>query len=187
MPKSDKRWLEAARSFDEDVLGEVYDTLSPELYRYAYRLVGEAETAEDLLSETFERFLRALHAGGGPKDHLRAYLYRTLHNLVVDRHRRVEPILTELNPDQIVATESSNPEVEVQVQLEGQQARALLWELTNEQRQVIVLKFFQGLSNVEIARVMEKSEGSIKALQHRGITSLRRLIEKRDADQETSG
>lgn len=187
MPKTDKRWLEGARSFDEDVLGELYDALSPELYRYAYRLVGNVEIAEDLLSETFERFLRALQVGGGPKNHVRAYLYRTLHNLVVDRHRRVEPIFIELKPDQITTSDSNNPEVTVQGQLEGQEARRLLWQLTHEQRQVILLKFFQGLSNFEVAQVMEKSEGSIKALQHRGVASLRRLIEERDADQESSG
>lgn len=184
MPKSEGRWLEAARRLDEEALGELYDALSPELFRYAYRLVGDTEQAEDLLSETFLRFLRAIQSGGGPKDHLRAYLYRTLHNLVIDRHRRKIPAWNELLPEQVSAGESSNPAMSVQQQLEEREARALLWQLTNAQRQVILLKFFQDLSNAEIAAVLEKTEGSVKALQHRGLASLRRLIEKSPGNQE---
>ncbi len=65
MAKSEERWRKAARSFDKESLAEIYDSLSPELYRYAFRLVGDVEAAEDLLSETFLRFLRALQSGGG--------------------------------------------------------------------------------------------------------------------------
>jgi RNA polymerase sigma-70 factor (ECF subfamily) len=184
MPKSEERWLKGARRFEERILGEIYDELSPELFRYAYRLVGDSEQAEDLLSETFLRFLRALQVGGGPKDHLRAYLYRTIHNLVVDRHRRNKPEWNELLPEQISAEEVANPAVSVQQRLDGQEVRALLWQLTHEQRQVILLKFFQGLSNAEIAAVLGKTKGSVKALQHRGLASLQRLIEKGVGMQE---
>ena len=187
MALSEERWLEAVRSFDEEVLVEIYDTLSPELYRYAYRLVGDPEEAEDLLSETFKRMLQAIHSGGGPKDHLRAYLYRTLHNLVVDRHRRGETLRVGPVPDQIPGAEDDNPAVTVERRLEQQEARALLWRLTNEQRQVILLKYFQDLSHAEIAAVLGKTEGSVKALQHRGIASLRRLLEKEARHQESAG
>jgi RNA polymerase sigma-70 factor (ECF subfamily) len=184
MPQSERQWIEGARRLDEAALGEIYDALSPELYRYAYRLVGNVEQAEDLLSETFFRFLRAVQAGGGPQNHLRAYLYRTLHNLVMDRHRRGEPAWLELKSAQISSGERGNPAVSVQQQLDEQEARSHLWNLTAEQRQVILLKFFQDLSNAEIAAVLEKSEGAVKALQHRGLASLRRLIEKGSTDQE---
>jgi RNA polymerase sigma-70 factor (ECF subfamily) len=184
MPKSEEKWLRGARRFEERILGEIYDELSPELFRYAYRLLGDSEQAEDLLSETFLRFLRSLQVGGGPKDHLRAYLYRTMHNLVVDRHRRNEPAWSELIAEQISADELSNPAVSVQRQLEGHEVRALLWQLTIELRQVIVLKFFQGLRNAEIAKVLGKTTGSVKALQHRGLASLQKLIEKGVGKQE---
>jgi RNA polymerase sigma-70 factor (ECF subfamily) len=184
MPQSERRWIEGAHKLDEAVLGEIYDALSPELYRYAYRLVGNVEQAEDLLSETFLRFLRAIQAGGGPQRHLRAYLYRTLHNLLMDRHRRREPVWVELKPAQISTGEGGNPATSLQQQLEEQEARSYLWHLTAEQRQVILLKFFQDLSNTEIAAVLEKTEGAVKALQHRGLASLRRLIEKGSIDQE---
>jgi RNA polymerase sigma-70 factor (ECF subfamily) len=178
MSLSEERWLEAARRFDEGALAEIYDALSPELYRYAYRLVGDGVGAEDLLSETFFRFLRAIQSGGGPKDHLRAYLYRTMHNLVVDHHRRGEPVWGELLPGLVSGNERDDPARAVQQRLEEREARCLLWQLTDEQRQVILLRFFQGLSNAEIARILKKTEGAVKALQHRGLASLRRQIEE---------
>ena len=97
MASKEDQWLEGARRLDESALAVIYDSLSPELYNYACRLVGDTTTAEDIVSETFFRFLRALGAGGGPKDHLRAYLYRITHNLAADhRRRRDEPLE---NPD----------------------------------------------------------------------------------------
>ena len=184
MPSSEERWIKGARKFDAIILAEIYDTLGPELYRYAYRLLGQREPAEDVLAETFLRFLRAVRAGGGPKTHLRAYLYRTMHNLVMDRYRRQEPPWSELIPEQIPAGKSANPAIAVQQQLDEREARAVLWQLTPDQRQVIVLKFFQELSNAEIAAALKKSEGAVKALQHRGLASLRSLIEEASIDQE---
>ncbi len=183
MPSSEERWIKGAREFDSNILAEIYDALSPELFRYAYRLLGQREPAEDMLGETFLRFLRAIRAGGGPKTHLRAYLYRTLHNLVMDRYRRQEPPWSELIPEQFSAEKSANPAMSVQQQLDETEARTFLWKLTPDQRQVIVLKFFQELSNAEIAAALKKSEGAVKALQHRGLESLRSLIEKVSIDQ----
>ncbi len=129
-------------------------------------------------------FCRAIQGGGGPTRYLRAYLYRVLHNLVVDRHRRKDPVLSELVPEQIPAGESANPAVSVHAALEQQEARALLWRLTDEQRQVILLKYFQELPNGEIAEILAKTEGAVKALQHRGLASLRRLIKDQAAARE---
>jgi RNA polymerase sigma-70 factor (ECF subfamily) len=60
-----------------------------------------------------------------------------------------------------------------------QEIRTSLAELTEEQRQVIVLKFVEDLENREVAEIVGKSEGSVKSLQHRALRSLRRLLEKR--------
>jgi len=177
MTSQEDKWFKGARRLDESALAAIYDSLSPELYNYACRLVGDPETAEDIVSETFFRFLRSLGAGGGPKDHLRAYLYRIIHNLAVDHHRsRVERIE---NPDMDMQRSPSadNPDDVVEHSLAQAQAREVLWRLTHEQRQVIMLKFFQGLNNEEIAAVIEKPVGAVKSLQHRGLKSMRRILE----------
>ena len=186
MASKEDQWLEGARRLDESALVAIYDSLSPELYNYACRLVGDTTTAEDIVSETFFRFLRALGAGGGPKDHLRAYLYRITHNLAVDHHRRRDEPLENQDLDMQRSPSAENPDDAVEHSFAQAQAREVLWRLTHEQRQVIMLKFFQGLSNEEIAAVLEKPVGAVKSLQHRGLKSMRRILENDFAFTESS-
>lgn len=60
MASKKDQWLEGARRLDESARAAIYDSLRPELYNYACRLVGDTETAEDIVSDAFFRFLRAL-------------------------------------------------------------------------------------------------------------------------------
>jgi RNA polymerase sigma-70 factor (ECF subfamily) len=182
MPSQDVRWLQAARRRDQQVLAEIYDQLSPELYRYAYRLLGEVQIAEDIVSETFLRFLRAIEAGGGPRENLRAYLYRIAHNLAMDMHRRHPAGADDqdIELERIPAVE--DPAQQAEYSITQQVARRLIWHLTPYQRQVILLKFFQGLSNEEVAAAVDKPIGSVKALQHRGVGALRRMLQSEGWD-----
>ncbi len=181
-PETDR--LVAARRLEEDALEAIYDAFSDELYRYAYRLIGDQQAAEDLVAETFYRFLRALHGGGGPREHLRAYLYRVAHNLAVDGHRRGHGEVLGL-PENVAALPSEDdPSSAAERNIQAEAARAALWRLAPEQRQVIVLKFLQGWSNREISSAIEKSVGAVKALQHRGLNALRRMFAMDRPDQE---
>jgi RNA polymerase sigma-70 factor (ECF subfamily) len=173
-PEAD--WLDGARRLDEERLGAIYDAFSPELYRYACRLLGDTGVAEDLVAATFYRFLQALHAGGGPQKHLRAYLYRITHNLAMDHYRRqpVEVVSSEEVSGKL--SSGSDPDEDLERELTQEEVRTALWQLTPEQRQVVVLKFLQGISNDEIASTMGKSIGAVKALQHRGLAALRRIL-----------
>lgn len=177
MSSIDERWIAGARECDSTVLAEIYDALSPELYRYAYRLLGQREAAEDTLGETFLRFLRIVHTGGGPGQHVRAYLYRILHNLAMDSHRRGDSDQDNLDAAAFMA-DDVDPLHSAAETISAEQARSALWRLTPGQRQVILLRYFQGLSLEEIARVVDKPVGAVKALQHRGLSALRRTMQR---------
>jgi RNA polymerase sigma-70 factor (ECF subfamily) len=163
---------------ERQAFAEVYDTFSPGLYRYAYRLLGDANTAEDCVAETFSRFLEALRRGKGPRDYLQAYLYRVAHNWITDYYRRSPPPTEEL-PETRPAP-GALPEYET-IQREGQ---AHLWaalaSLTIEQRQVIALKYLEEWDNDQVARALEKPVGAVKSLQHRALASLKRFLEEDD-------
>ena len=167
--------LPGARQFDENALSEVYRALNRPLYAYAYRLVGEACEAEDLVAETFRRFLLAMRNGGGPREHLAAYLYRTLHNLITDRYRR-RPAPDLLLDESLEADGDDDPALAAPLHIEQARARAALWKLTPEQRLVITLKYFEGMSNEEVAAALGKPIGAVKSLQHRALEALRRLL-----------
>src|SRR4030042_5045113 len=83
----DQAIIERARSFESQALEELFDKFSPGIYRYAYRLLGDEDLAQDCMSETFSRFLAALKRESGPDTFLQAYLYRISHNWVTDYYR----------------------------------------------------------------------------------------------------
>ncbi len=150
-------------------LVEMYDTHAPRIFRYIYHRLGNQAVAEDLTSEVFVRFLRARVA----PENLTAFLFRIAHNLIVDylRGHRATQLL-----DENLAAEQSDPAQVVEDEMKRARLRRAIARLTAEQQQVIVLKFLEGFSNEEVARVLDKSVGAVKLLQHRGLATLRDLL-----------
>lgn len=169
--------LRRARQLNEQALAEIYDTLSPAIYAYAMRLLGDAELAEECVAETFSRFLNALHVGGGPQDYLKAYLYRVAHNWITDRFRNPRNEASLDQEMELTASTNDEPHINLADELEKQELRAALALLTPEQRQVITLKYLEDLDNAEIAQAIQKPIGAVKSLQHRALASLRRILE----------
>ena len=169
---SEQDLLIQAKQLDSCALAEIYDLYSPRLYRYAIRLLGDACMAEDCVAETFSRFLQALRFHNGPKDYLQAYLFRTLHNLVVDHYRRQPPIETITDK----APGPDNPEESAEWHIRQLRIKAALHELTSDQQQVIALKFLEGWENEEIAHALHKPVGAIKSLQHRALAHLQKIL-----------
>jgi RNA polymerase sigma-70 factor (ECF subfamily) len=153
-------------------LTEIYDLYSPRLYRYAVRLLGDACVAEDCVAETFSRFLHVLRGGRGPHDYLQAYLFRTAHNFIVDhyRHQKPEDPLDDEMPD------GENTEENAGMNIRQRHVRAALLELTEDQQQVIALKFLEGWENEEIAHTLNKPVGAVKSLQHRALAHLQKIL-----------
>ena len=174
MNPSDSDLLNKARSFDADALTQIYDTYSPGIYRYAMRLLGDECMAEECVSDTFSRFLGALRSGGGPQDQLKAYLYRVAHNWITDTYRRTPPPPLALQED--VRSNQTPPDTAAFDAITQAQVRAALVRLTGDQRQVIVLKFLEGWENEAIAATLNKPVGAVKALQHRAVQALRKML-----------
>ncbi|MEW5870583.1 MAG: RNA polymerase sigma factor [Chloroflexota bacterium] len=175
MTTKEKTLLRRASRYDEKALAEVYDSYSPGIYRYAMRLLGDVDLAEECVAETFSRFLMALQRGLGPRDYLQAYLYRVAHNWITD-HYRHQPQQTEPLESEVHAAGGQELIDIVSQRQEQQRVRAALATLTPDQRQVVVLKFLEGWRNEEIARSMGKPVGAIKSLQHRALDALRRTL-----------
>jgi RNA polymerase sigma-70 factor (ECF subfamily) len=164
---------------DKEELVEIYDLYSPRLYRYALRLLTDPDTAEECVAETFSRYLQALKKGGGPTSNLQAYLYRVAHNWVIDYYRN-KPIQEELNPE-LADDKLENPLVQVTENFQRERVRNALFHLTPEQRQVIMLRFYEDWSHAEIAKLIGKTAQATRALQHRALEALKRmLVEQED-------
>ncbi len=179
MNASDERQLLAgARQLDANSLAAVYDRYSPAIYAYAMRLLGDASVAEDCVSETFSRLLKALKHGQGPVEYLKAYLYRVAHNWITDYYRRQPPPTEEL--DEEMPDRDPGPERQADDRMLAARTRRALLLLPPEQREVIMLRYYEGMELEEISASMGKTLGAAKALQHRGLTSLRKMFSEEE-------
>ena len=171
----EKSLIERARLFEESALAEIYDLYSDAIYRYAYRLLGNRDQAEECVSETFYKLLDVLKKKKGPQFSIKAYLYQIAHHWITDQFRHHEKWELELNEQHSEGYEE-NPSQKVMDCIEQERVRLAVRRLTQDQQQVILLKFFEGLDNEEIAQVLNKPLGAVKSLQHRALTSLKRTF-----------
>jgi RNA polymerase sigma-70 factor, ECF subfamily len=169
--------LQRAQDYEQSALGEIYDTYSPGIYRYAVRLLGDQDLAEDCVAETFSRFLAALKKGKGPDRYLQSYLYRIAHNWITD-HYRSQPVVIQSLDQEMLSSDEPDLLDTVAINNEQENVRNALARLTADQRQVILLKYMEELSNEAIASALGKPIGAVKSLQHRAINSLKRFLMK---------
>ncbi len=145
------------------------------------RLLGRTDLAEDCVADTFRRFLEVLQQGNGPREYIQAYLYRIAHNWITDYYRRSAPPSLPLEAELNGGKEDDPARVLAQDAMHTQ-LRAALMCLTPDQRQVLILKFVEDWDNQTIAAAVNKPVGAVKALQHRALEGLRRILSSNGYD-----
>jgi RNA polymerase sigma-70 factor (ECF subfamily) len=170
--------LDRASQADPAALGMLYDQYVDKIYSYIYHRVGTADIAEDLTGQVFVKMLEAVRSGRPWQTSFSGWLYRIAHNLVIDHYRRNRRA-TFVDVDEVTSLRSpdGDPLKFAEASVEMDRLRHALGSLTEEQVQVITLRFLDDLSIAEVARIMDKTEGAIKALQYRAVLSLRRVME----------
>ena len=171
---SDSELVVRAKAGDPGALTAIYERYSAAIYRYIYFRVGEAELAEDLQAEVFLRMLEGMERYEDRGWPISAWLYRIAHDRTVDTMRRRRS--RQHVPLEAWSGTCDGPDSAVDVQLDYEELNQMLNDLTDEQRQVIRLRFMANMSVQEVARKLGRTEGSVKALQHRGIQSLARRL-----------
>jgi RNA polymerase sigma-70 factor (ECF subfamily) len=171
------RLIKRAQQGEESAVSQLYRDNVQAIYRYVYYRVGNQNVAEDLTAETFLRAIEGLDRYVYRGVPFRAWLYRIASARVVDHLRaqareNVQPL------DAIRHGHDPGLESSVSTQLEIEKLTALLPRLTDEQQQVLILRFLSGHSVEETAALMDKTSGAIKSLQHRALRSLARLFEQ---------
>jgi RNA polymerase sigma-70 factor (ECF subfamily) len=166
--------------FDRQSLIASYERYHAELYRYAYRLLGDADTAEDCVGETFYRFLKAVRDGLGPLENTRAYLYRVARNWINDHYRSQPMRMTSLDIE-LDGDPEANPAKLAAENLERERIRAAVRSLPPDQQQVIVLRFMEDWSHEDVAAVLGRSVEATRTLQRRALISLRQYLQLEEA------
>ena len=169
--------VERAVTGDADAFGELYLLHLDAIYRYVYYRVGDTSDAEDLTEQAFLNAWQALSDYRQRGSPFTSWLYRIAHNVVVDYHRRRKPTAPMPAPERIDRESEQRTALEQVIAVEEAAALAgAIAQLPEEQQQVILLRFIEGLKHAEVARIMGKSEGACRTIQHRALSALNRLL-----------
>ena len=166
--------LDRIRDLDERTLGHLHDRYYPELFRFALYRIGDQQSAEDVASEVFVRLIDAVKVGRGPAQTVRGWLFGVASNLVAEHFRRAPREAAELH-DEMPASGSIVGEVEARIR-NAQLVRSMK-ALTREQQDVLSFRFALGYSLEETATAMGRNVNTIKQLQFRAVSALKRQLE----------
>lgn len=153
--------------------GVLYERHMNAIYRYIYFRVGDAEQAEDMTEDVFLKAWEALPKYRTREHPFTSWLYRIAHNLVVDYYRRNKTV-EEMLDSNLIVKEYPDPLPE-EVVVERQNYKELvnaIKQLDDDEQEVIILRFVEGLSHKQVAQIIGKSEGASRVIQHRALAEL---------------
>jgi RNA polymerase sigma-70 factor, ECF subfamily len=171
--------LVGARRRQPAAVARIYCAYAPALFRFFVAAVGDRPTAEDLTGEVFKSAIEGLPRFGGPVEALGGWLFQIARHDLFDYRRRqarspVQPLEDLL--EEVALAGAMDPEELALERVEGGRVLAALRQLTPDQREVLVLRLVGDLTAPEVAGILHKSTEAVKALQHRGLASLARLV-----------
>ena len=168
--------IAADGSLDQDALAEIFDEYAPALYKYLLRLGIGSQEADQIVGDVFARLLEKIADGKGPSSNLRAYLFQIAYHIVVDQARERQRTAP-LDVADSIEQEPKSVQTQMEEKLLLEKLSTMMQrELTEEQRNVIVLRYQEEFSIKETANIVGKSENAVKALQNRGIYKLRQVM-----------
>ncbi len=174
---SPEELAERVRNRDPEAWDYVFNRYYPEIYAYLRYRTASEEDAEDLAATVFERAVRNIHTYKETGRGLGAWLQRIASNLVVDYYRRrgVPGRQTEPLPPKLEDFSPSPLEHALRMDT-VEDVRKALEQLPESQRDVIIYRFLLGYNLAETANIMGKKVNAIKALQHRALQNLKKIL-----------
>ncbi len=175
-------FLKLRTTRDPDVYGKLYDIYVDEIYRFIYFKVSSKEEAEDLTGEVFLKTWQYINEKDSKAiDNLRAFLYQTARNTVIDFYRtkglREESLDEPGGDDEQLKVDIADPKQDLAEKIElssdFEAVKKALQKIKGEYREVIMLRFVEEMEIKEVAEILGKPEGSIRVLLHRAVNSLK--------------
>ena len=169
------RLVTEAKRGDREAFGRIFDAYAAPIHRFIASRVNRPSDAEDLTQLVFVKALEALPRYESRGIPFGGWLFRLARNAIIDQirtHKDHLPLLAAVTRE----TDDAGPEQRAALSEDLDRLAEALKELTDDQREVIELRFFAGLSVLEAAMVMGRQEGTIRGLQFRAIQTLRRTL-----------
>jgi RNA polymerase sigma-70 factor (ECF subfamily) len=176
MMTNDEQLLAQAKQLDPAALRALHQRFYEPVVRYIQFKVGNPQTVEDLSGEVFVRVLEGLKLGRGWRESPQGWILGIARNVVVDYYRRRERVTEVALNEQITAAENSDPTRQALLSERQSQLVAAIQQLTDEQRDVILMRFMEGIDLKGVAAATNKTVGAIKGLQYRALQTLAEIM-----------
>jgi RNA polymerase sigma-70 factor (ECF subfamily) len=176
----ERELIERARALEADALNELYRRYANAVFRYIFYRINDAAAAEDLTGDVFVKAIEGLPSYQETGRPFESWLYSIARARVIDYYRRQQVRRSAPLNEALAADERADPDALAVQRDEIRRVQAALGQITEEQQQVVLLRFINGRSLLEVAEILGRSEGAIKALQHRALAALRRVLERKD-------
>jgi RNA polymerase sigma-70 factor (ECF subfamily) len=174
---TEEELLAAAMQYNDAALGELYDRYEARIYSYVFRRTGDQALAEDMTAQVFLKMLESIRDRKAWHSSFSGWLYRIAHNLVIDHYRRRDRHSSvDLEDGPPMASELEDPVATAEMNIDAERLRTAIRRLTDEQAEVVSLRFLEGYSIAEVAAMTNRTEGAIKALQYRAVATLRTML-----------
>jgi RNA polymerase sigma-70 factor, ECF subfamily len=172
---TDAELVARLKANDDLAYREVVARFGDPLYGYIYSITGDYHLSEDILSETYLRMVEKIDSYTFYGTPFKAWLYRIAHNLAINAMKRSHRLVS-AEALETASTSADDPATAMVERAEAEALRAALAELTEQQQQVVLLRFVAGQSTGEVAQALGKSENAVKQMQFRALRSLGRLL-----------
>ena len=173
--QNEESLVRRAQQRDQEAFAQLYEENFDKIYRYIVLKIGNKTEAEDMTQQVFLNALKSISSFKWKGIPFSAWLFRIARNQVVDYLRKKTRQAT-APLDESLASSDSTPELIAEQKLDTEQLLAATTRLTSAQREVISLRFTSELPIAQVAKIMGKNEGAVKALQHSAIVALRKAL-----------
>lgn len=173
---NDEQLLAKAKQLDPAALRALHQRFYGPVARYIQFKVGDPQTVEDLSGEVFVRVLEGLKRGRAWRDSPQGWIMGIARNVVVDYYRKKERMTEVALNEQMTSTEEGDPTYQAILSERQRQLMQAIHQLTEEQRDVILMRFMEGIDIKGVAKAINKTPGAIKGLQYRALRALAEIM-----------
>jgi len=176
--KDPKQLMQLAKNGDTEAFGQLYELYFKPVYRYIYLRTKSKEEAEDLSQVVFIKIFKSIGGFQEQNKQPLAYFFTIARNTVIDHWRKKKDILTDKPPETLSAESFENPQRLIDQKSTAQAVYQAIENLTEEQQEVIILKFINDLSTTEIAKILDKKEDAVRQTQCRALKILKQYFKE---------
>jgi len=177
MKELEQELIKKAQKGEKQAFAALYDTYVEAIYRFIYLKIGRKADAEDITQQVFLNAWQNIQRYNYKGFPFSSWLYKIAHNAVIDFYRSYNnQAKIELeSAEEIIQENGPNQEQEIDSNLDLERIKKAIQQLPPDQQSIIIMRFVDDLPIKEIARILEKNEGTIRVIQHRALKQIRKI------------